>query len=193
MRKDSTQTTNVGAKYCIALLVFILFLVMPAVVPRVVLGTTPSQVLVVYRTNSVDLNNNGIGDSQELANYYAQKREIPSDHLLPVTISVSTPYYDRNEYTKFYNDLVAPIKAKLAELGPTNIDVILLAGDIPIQVPNSQNVFVAVDNVLMALQDLSPEKNTIDRFDPFLEAGCRFRAARPDICPDRWSFCTSCG
>ena len=66
-----------------------------------------SKVLVVYRTGGVDADKNGIADSEQLARYYAAKRNVPAANLLPVTLSVPYNYYYTGEYSKFYNDLAA--------------------------------------------------------------------------------------
>src|SRR5262252_1791452 len=76
-------------------------------------ATSPQQVLVVYRTNDLDSG----GDSKQLADYYVKKRQIPATNVLGVTISAIYGTYGAADYTKFYADLVSPIKAKLAKLG----------------------------------------------------------------------------
>jgi uncharacterized protein (TIGR03790 family) len=121
------------------------------------------RVLVVYPT--------GVSDSKELANYYVQKRGIPATNVLGVSISM-TPFgtYYIGEYQKFYGDLVRPIKAKLAQLGETNIDVILLVGAIPYEVRNAAQVGVSVDSTLMMLWSLDPNTNNIaTKANPYFE------------------------
>src|SRR5262245_45078397 len=127
-------------------------------------ATAPSQVLLVYPVVSGDSNNNGIGDARELVDYYIAKRGVPADHVLGVANSVGTWfYYPAGYYANFYNDLVGPIKNKLAQLGPQNIDVILLVGEIPYTVGAADNNNVSVESVLTTLQSLSPDTNNIRR------------------------------
>ncbi|RLD10658.1 MAG: hypothetical protein DRI44_05490 [Chlamydiae bacterium] len=47
----------------------------------------PTNVLVIYNSAWPDENGNGIGDSQEVAEYYAARREIPTNNLLAVSIT----------------------------------------------------------------------------------------------------------
>ena len=121
----------------------------------------PTRVLIVYKINDVDANGNGIGDSLELAQYYAAKRNVPQTNLLGVNVSVSSYYYYTGQYGLFYSDLVAPIRAKLASLGPENIDVILLAGALPTVVYDGSNTVYSVDNALMGINVLGSAANSL--------------------------------
>ena len=116
----------------------------------------PSRVLVIYKSNSADLDGDGVGDSQELATYYAQKRGVPSSNLLALNISVPSfsNFYGSGQYLQFYSEMVSPIKNKLAALGATNIDILLIAGDLPATFYDGANQKLCVDNVLMGLNAL---------------------------------------
>src|SRR5215831_7973830 len=140
--------------------VLVVFLVQLSVSP-ITSATSAQQVLVVYRTNGLDLDNDGVSDSKQLADYYVKKRGIPASNVLGVTISAIYGTYASADYTKFYADLVSPIKARLAKLGPTNIDVILLMGNIPPGIENSSGTENSLDNALMMLSYLDPQKNNI--------------------------------
>jgi uncharacterized protein (TIGR03790 family) len=133
---------------------------------------SPKQVLVVYPTNGPDLDKDGVNDSKQLADYYVQKRGIPAANVLGVNISViQVGYYYGGEYPKFYEDLVVPIKARLAKLGPDSIDVILLVGAIPLETRNAAGASVSVDNSLMMLSELEASPNKITAKDnPYFEA-----------------------
>jgi uncharacterized protein (TIGR03790 family) len=133
--------------------VLCLFIAMSVLSLRAVPTSAASarRVLVVYPT--------GVNDSKQLADYYVQKRGIPATNVLGVSISMtSTGTYYIGEYQKFFGDLVRPIKAKLAQLGETNIDVILLVGAIPFEVRNAAQVAVSVDSTLMMLSSLDPTR-----------------------------------
>jgi hypothetical protein len=124
------------------------------------------RVLVVY-SNGPGLNNDGINHSKQLADYYVQKRGIPAANVLGVNLS-EVGYV--GEYSKFYGDLVAPIKMRLEKLGPTNIDVILLVGTIPFEIRNSSGATVSVDNSLMMLAALDPKTDNITtKNNPYFE------------------------
>ncbi len=91
----------------------------------------PAKVLVVYNTSFPDNNGNGIGDSQEAAEYYAAKRGVPSGNILSVSTSTSTYYYHETGRVDMLDNLVTPILNKLSELGEDNIYYILLSYGIP--------------------------------------------------------------
>ncbi len=93
----------------------------------------PTNVLVIYNSAWPDDNGNGIGDSQEVAEYYAARREIPTNNLLNVCITnymgqYGTPYgpdrmgearklFSTNvtvNYDVFYSNIVIPAAIKLS-------------------------------------------------------------------------------
>src|SRR5678815_5758559 len=115
----------------------------------------PSRVLVVYRNNSADLDHDGVGDSQQLAFYYAAKRTVPLANVLGLTISVPSNSYILDQYIQFYTDMVIPIQNRLALLGPDTIDIILLAGNLPTAVRDGNNLIRSVDSALMGINTLS--------------------------------------
>ena len=141
---------------CMALLVF--FLLIP--VQRAVAGPDPSRLLVVYKINGPDNNNNGVSDSLELAQYYALKRKVPQANLLGLNTSVGS-YYGAGQYGTFYTEMVTPIQNALASLGTTNIDVILLAGELPTTVYDGSNTGFSVDSALMGINALGSSPSSI--------------------------------
>lgn len=163
---------------CVVILLFALLALAPGAE-----AISARQVLVVYPTNGPDLDRDGVNDSRQLADYYAQKRGIPAANVLGVNISViEVGYYYGGEYNKFYADLVVPIKARLAKLGPTSIDVILLVGAIPLETRNSTGAPVSVDNALMMLAELDSNKDNIAvKANPYF-------ARTPSVGPDPGHF-----
>jgi hypothetical protein len=148
---------------------------------------TASRVLVVYQTNAPDKDTDGVADSRQLAEYYRQKRGVPLSNLLGVT---PTPaggyYYQTSEYGKFQSEIVAPIKAKLAALGPTSIDVILLAGALPTAVADIDGTYTSIDNFLMGLNFYSVTTDNISwQVNPY---GVDSVAGAPSISPDAPHF-----
>jgi uncharacterized protein (TIGR03790 family) len=113
----------------------------------------PSRVLVIYNASwTGDDDRNGVQDSLQLAQYYAQKRGIPAANLLGLVLADPVRRaYDDSDSSVFLQEIVNPIKAKLQDLGPTNIDVLLLCYGIPYGYnPNQQGV-KAIDSYLMGL------------------------------------------
>jgi len=134
-----------------------------------------ARVLVIYRSNGIDADTDGVVDSEQLARYYATKRNVPASNLLPVNISVLYNYYYTGEYGKFYNDLVAPVKARLATLGPRNIDTILLAGDIPTVLYDGTGRGLSIDSALMGINLLSATTSAIESGqNPYFEPSPSF-------------------
>ena len=124
---------------------------------------TPARVLVVYQTNAPDKDGDGVGDSLELAMYYCQKRGVPTANMVGVTPTVAT-IYAAADYGKFQSEIVGPIKATLAKIGPQNIDVILIAGALPTKVTNVAGSVRSLDNALIILNYWSPSFNNLQPF-----------------------------
>ncbi len=141
-------------------------------------GISPARVLVVYNANWPDADKDGVNDSRAVADYYLRKRGIPPDNLLGLTCSLKSRdyYYDhpdagvfaaRDEYPKFYQEVVSPIKARLKELGPENIDVILLVYGVPAYLLRPQGTMpptydsASIDNLLMGINYWTPDKSNV--------------------------------
>ena len=120
----------------------------------------PSQVLIVYKINGADNNHNGLSDSFELAQYYALRRNVPLSNLVGLTTSVGSSY-SLGQYGTFYSEIVAPIQSALTSLGSTNIDVILLAGELPTVVYDGSKTALSIDNALMGINALGSASNTV--------------------------------
>jgi len=144
-----------------------------------------SSVLVVYQTNAPDKDSDGVGDSLELARYYSAKRGVPSANIVGVTPSVAT-IYGIADYAKFRSELVVPIQAKLARLGAENIDVILLAGALPVKVTNASGQVMSLDNVLMGLNFW--DASTADFAPLYNPYGANTVGKTPSIGPDAPRF-----
>ncbi len=97
-------------------------------------------------------------DSLEVAQYYAAKRGVPLSNILGVPCSVIDTY---TSYQPFHDEMLVPIRNKLASLGPTNIDVILLCYFTPYVVPDPSGSHVNLDNALMGLTNMSDALDTI--------------------------------
>ena len=143
----------------------------------------------MYPTNGFDLDKDGVNDSKQLAEYYAQKRGIPASNVLGVPISVmGVGYYYVDDYQKFYNDLVGPIIIRLNKLGPSSLSAILLVGDIPKQVQAATGP-VALDNVLMMLTYLDSRTNNISPVNnPYFDPAPGFRLGVDHFDHSRYKF-----
>jgi len=155
-----------------------------AALPHARAAITPARVLVVYQTNAPDKDGDGVGDSLELAKYYCQKRGVPSSNVLGVTPSVAT-VYAAADYPKFQSEIVQPIKTKLAQLGPENIDVILLAGALPMKVTNMGGQVSSLDNALMGLNYWQASFDNIQAFTSPYGASLTLQ---PSFAPDAPRF-----
>ena len=152
-------------------------------------GITPSGILIVYRVNGPDNNNNGISDSLELAQYYAQQRNVPQTNLLGLTVSQSSAY-SQGQYTTFYSEMVAPIQNALAALGPTNINVILLAGELPTLVYDGSNNPRSVDTALMGINTLGSAAGSViaQGTNPYFDPAPGFDASPGHFSPALYQY-----
>src|ERR1051325_4718998 len=99
-----------------------------------------ARVLVIYNSNwTADADADGVQDSLQVANYYMAKRAVPSANVLGLACSTgsSTQY---SSYLNFYNEVVAPIKARLATLGAANIDILLCCYGVPYVLPGGPSL-----------------------------------------------------
>ena len=141
-------------------------------------GLQPSGVLIVYKANGPDNNHNGVSDSLELAQYYALKRNVPLANLLGLNVSVGSAY-STGQYGTFYTEMVAPIQNALTSLGSTNINVILLAGELPTVVYDGSNTALSVDSALMGINGLGSAPNSVipKRVNPYFDPAPGFDAS----------------
>jgi hypothetical protein len=109
---------------------------------------TADRVLVIYNANwTEDLDGDGVQDSLEVASYYALKRGVAADHVLGLPVTAGAEYVD---FDKFKSEVITPIQTKLNQLGPENIDILLLCYGMPLDLPG-QAGSVGLDNTLMNL------------------------------------------
>ena len=89
--------------------------------------------LVLYNEDYPDENNNGTGDSEELAFYYRDKRDIPISNMLALGCKTSEGYYS-GEWTQFFDEVVTPLHDKLAQLGEERILYFVVCYGVPITI-----------------------------------------------------------
>jgi len=72
--------------------------------------------LVVYNSNWSDDNGNGMGDSEELARFYAAKRGIPLRNLIGVACSTGSSYYyySQTGWEAFWDEMVEPLRTAIS-------------------------------------------------------------------------------
>jgi len=73
---------------------------------------TPDGVLVVFNDNWNDDDGNGKSDSRDVAEYYAMRRNVPTQNLLAVTCSTS----EKVDYREFYTNILAKIITKILNI-----------------------------------------------------------------------------
>lgn len=132
-----------------------LFLLLPIIVNA---QPTASKVLIIYNTNYTgDDDGDGVQDSLQVAQYYAQKRGVPSQNFLGISFPEA---YGIGNFSTLDSVLLQPLKAKLSALGPINIDVILMSHMTPYLYGDGWDPYgnsgrgavtnISIDNILMA-------------------------------------------
>jgi uncharacterized protein (TIGR03790 family) len=126
------------------------------------------RVLIVYNANYAgDEDHDAVQDSLEVANYYLQKRGIPSNNLLGLNFSSDESVVDYNE---LQSQVIQPLQNKLAELGPTSVDVILFSYHTPYKYRDR-----SLDNLIMGLNYWNPTIDNIVWYtNPYLEPNPTF-------------------
>jgi uncharacterized protein (TIGR03790 family) len=69
------------------------------------------RVLVLYNANWPDENGDGVGDSEEVARFYAAKRGIPLANLVALNCSPTSYYYSgQTGWEAFWDEVVIPVR-----------------------------------------------------------------------------------
>lgn len=102
-------------------------------------GASPASVLVLYRSNCPDANKNGLGDSEEIARYYAQRRGIPDRNLLGIRVEFEGDTSIENKHLAwpweaYRKRVLEPVRKKVDGLGRTQIRYIVSIYGLPVQV-----------------------------------------------------------
>jgi hypothetical protein len=97
---------------------------------------TPREVLVLYNTRWPDENGNFRSDSQDVAEYYAARRGIPTDQLLGLAVTERQGKPDVIAYPDFFRRVLVPTRQRLAELAErgTHIHYIVTCYGMPLVV-----------------------------------------------------------
>jgi uncharacterized protein (TIGR03790 family) len=127
------------------------------------------KILIIYNAAFTgDEDQNGVQDSLQVAQYYSQKRGVPAANLLGVRPSLYT--YESNTYSTFYNEIALPVKNKLTELGPNNIDVLLFS----YKMPFSYKGGYSIDTALAMPESLTLTSSPSMTSNPYLEESPTF-------------------
>ena len=109
-------------------------------------AVTGKQVLLVYRSNHPDANGDGVGDSEEIARYYAQRRGVPKANLLGIRVAGEGDLaIDSRQahwtLNSFLHRLVKPLTRKLDEIGRDGVLYIVVCQGMPcrVKVPEKRN------------------------------------------------------
>ncbi len=74
---------------------------------------TGANVLVVYQSDDLDRDKNGTGESEESARYYAERRGVPAENLLGLSLNDEKGLKRNWDYRDFYERILTPIAGKL--------------------------------------------------------------------------------
>lgn len=141
--------------------------------------------LIIYNESYPDENGDGIGDSEELAFYYREKRGVPPSNMLPLACKTTEGYY-AGEWTMFFDEVVTPLHTKLAELGPQWIYYFAVCYGVPITIDvGGTNASRALDAAIAAPYSIGDRETPLlpQRWwnNPYLERS-------PGVPPDKGRF-----
>lgn len=104
------------------------------------------EVLVVYRSNHPDTNGDGVGDSEEIARYYALRRGVPKSNLLGIKVTGEgdlSPVSRQAHWTldSFLDRVVKPVTRRLDAIGRESVLYIVVCQGMPcrVKVPERRN------------------------------------------------------
>lgn len=122
-----------------------------------------AKTLVIYNASYVgDEDKDGVQDSLEVAQYYMQKRGIPSANLFGITCPIgygcsSTGVNAGDAFTQEYGNyadlqtyFLGPLRDKLNQLGQTNIDILVMSYMTPFSLGGSSYGNLSLDDMLIA-------------------------------------------
>lgn len=105
----------------------------------------PARVLILYdATHTGDEDFNGVQDSLQLAQFYADARSIPSANLFAVNWTNDGTFTD----AEFKSSWLGPLIAHLNSIGPTTIDVFAVLWPLPAAYSGASRA-VSIDATLM--------------------------------------------
>ncbi len=95
---------------------------------------TPQEVLVLFNARWPDEDGNYRSDSQDVAEYYAARRDIPREHLLGLAVTERQGKPDNLAYPGFFRRVLIPTRQRLAELAArgTHIHYIVTCYGMPL-------------------------------------------------------------
>ncbi len=173
----------------LCLLPFLSILLLPRLLPaQTVTPDDPTRVLVIYSRGWPDADGDGLGDSKEVALYYAKARGVPSKNLLGLPLTGTRRYWSGTKgWAEFHDKLVTPVKKALQTLGPGKIDTLLFCYGVPyyIYTPLSSRRLRAVDSLMTVPSALGDRTHwplpSWWASNPYLEYS-------PSVQPDRGRF-----
>jgi uncharacterized protein (TIGR03790 family) len=138
--------------------------------PRLLLAAVNANILVVYNAGfTADLDANGVQDSLQVAQYYAQKRGVPAANLLGLNPSSTTQV----TYAQFKTEVAQPIQDKLVALGKANINYILMIYGMPWKLDSSYSL----DNALISPEYSLTRTGVYSISNPYLELNPQYTTA----------------
>ncbi len=138
---------------------------------------TADRVLVVYNVNWPDGDGDGMGDSEQVARFYAASRGIPQRNLYAVACSpIGHVYSGQSGWEAFWDEMVQPLRDHFdLTLGSrTELNGLVFCYGVPYQINPPGYSARALDTTLVGLWDLG------DRSTPVFKTYGRFNSYHDD-------------
>lgn len=131
------------------------------------------RVLVIFNANWPDDDGDGVGDSEQVARYYAASRRIPSSNVLGLNCTTSYYYSGQTGWEAFWDEIAVPVQDYIeVTLGSREaVNGIVLCYGMPYQINPPGWSRRALDTTLVGLWDMgdrtTPKYETYGRYNSY--------------------------
>ena len=110
--------------------------------------------VVAYNLNWPDEDGDGMGDSEQLARYYALRRGVPPANLIGLSCPTTTTYSGASAWQDFWDEMIDPLRAKVQQFPEDHILGLLFCYGLPYDLRATGFGPRGLDTTLMTLWTL---------------------------------------